>query len=150
MTAMLVEEALVQILRQSSGVASLVGTRIYPGFLNQRTEYPAVYYEQGDEDEEILLASPGACGLVKVEFQLISVSKGKANFAACRRTADAVRQALIGFAGGTVVDASDSGRSIVIQKIFPSFGSDQDYEPETETYRFMQAFNVWAIKAIPT
>ncbi len=151
MTAMLVEEALVQILRQNAELAALVGNRIYPVYLVQRTDYPAVYYEQRDETEEILLQSPGACGMVRAEFEMISVSKGVANIADCKRTADAVRQALIGFAGGTVVDSADASRSIQIQKIFPSaFGNDQDFEPETQTYRFARTFNVWAIKAIPT
>lgn len=151
MTAMLVEEALVQILLENTELAALVGNRISPNYLTQSTAYPAVYYEQTDETETALLQSPGATGLVMAVFDLFSVSKGIGNIADCKRTAEAVRKALIHFQGGTVVDSADSSRSIEIQKIFPAdVGTDQEYEPVTQTYRFVRTFNVWAVKAIPT
>lgn len=151
MTAMLVEEALVQILLENTELAALVGNRISPNYLTQSTVYPAVYYEQTDETETALLQSPGATGLVMAVFDLFSVSKGVANVADCKRTAEAVRKALIHFQGGTVVDSSDASRSIEIQKIFPAdVGTDQEYDAVTQTYRFVRTFNVWAVKAIPT
>jgi hypothetical protein len=150
MTAMLVEEALVQILRENTNLAALISNRIYAGYLTQSTAYPAVYYEQSDEVEIALLQSPGASGLVMAVFDLFSVSQGIGNVAACKRVAEAVRQAMIHFPGGTVVDSSDSSRSIEIQKIFPAdVGTDQEYDAVTQTYRFVRTFNVWAVKAIP-
>jgi hypothetical protein len=150
MTAMLVEEALVQILRENTNLAALIGNRIYANYLTQSTVYPAVYYEQSDEVEIALLQSPGASGLVMAVFDLFSVSQGIANVAACKRVAEAVRQAMIHFPGGTVVDSADAARSIEIQKIFPAdVGTDQEYDAVTQTYRFVRTFNVWAVKAIP-
>jgi hypothetical protein len=141
---------LVQILRENTALAALVGNRISPNYLTQSTLYPAVYYEQTDETETALLQSPGATGLVMAVFDIFSVSKGISNVADCKRTADAVRQAMIHFPGGLVVDSSDSSLSIEIQKIFPAdVGTDQEYDAVTQTYRFVRTFNVWAVKAIP-
>ncbi len=150
MPSMLVEEALVQILRENAALTALVGNRISPNYLSQSTLYPAVYYEQSDEVEIALLQSPGASGLVMAVFDLFAVSQGIGNVSACKRTAEAIRQAMIHFQGGLVVDSSDASRSIEIQKIFPAdVGTDQEYEAVTQTYRFVRTFNVWAVKAIP-
>lgn len=150
MPPMLVEEALVQILRADAGLVALVGTRISPNYLVQATAYPALYYEQTDEVEQAMLQSPGATGLVTAVFDLIAVSKGVGNVADCKRTAEAARKALIGFQGGAVADPLDVSRSIEVQKIFPAdVGTDHEYDPVSQIYRFARSFNVWAVKAIP-
>ncbi len=149
-TAMLVEEAIVQILRLYTPLTDIIGARIYPMFMPQTMTFPAVYYEQSDEQEEATLEDPGSGGLVRVTVDFISASKGVGNFGDCRRTADALRQGLIAFPGGYVEDIDLPGRSIMIQKIFPAdIGTDHDYDSITQIYRFARSFNVWAVKAIP-
>lgn len=149
-SAMLVEEAIVQILRLYTPLSALIGNRIYPGFLPQTPTYPSVYYTQRDEAEEPVLDEPGNGGLVRIEVEFVSVSKGIGNFGDCRRTADALRQGLIAFPGGYVEDIDVPGRSIQIQKIFPAdIGQDHDYDPSTQIHQFARSFNVWAVKAIP-
>jgi hypothetical protein len=147
---MLVEEAIVQILRLYTPLSDIIGSRIYPLFMPQTMTFPAVYYEQGDEQEEATLEDPGSGGLVRVTIEFVSCSKGTGNFGDCRRTADALRQALIAFPGGYVEDVDVPGRSIEIQKIFPAdIGTDHDYDASTQIYRFSRSFNVWAVKAVP-
>ncbi len=147
---MLVEEAVVQILRLYTPLTDIIGSRIYPMFMPQTMTYPAVYYEESDEQEEAILGDPGNGGLVRITIDFISVSKGIGTFGDCRRTADMVRQALIAFPGGYVEDINAPGRAIQIQKMFPAdIGTDHDYDSTTQIYRFARSFNVWAVKAIP-
>lgn len=147
---MLVDEGVVQILRVNAALAAVVVKRIYPDEAPSNAVYPLVYYEQDDEEEEATLESPGSVGLTKLTFMFVAVTQGKANKAECKRLADLVRQALIGFQGGDVADPDDASRIIQIQKIFPAdVGVDKDYDPVTQVYRFARTFNVWAVKPVP-
>lgn len=149
-TAMLVEEGVVQILRVDAVLAPVIANRIYPDEAPTKAVYPLVYYEQDDEFEEATLEEPGSGGLTRVTMLLVAVTQGKANKGECKRVADLVRQALIGFQGGYVEDPAVSGRSIQIQKIFPAdVGVDKDYDSVTQVYRFARTFNVWAVKPVP-
>jgi hypothetical protein len=88
-----IETALYKILADDATVGAICGNRIYPKWIPQGTAFPAVTYNQ--LAGERLQVTAGPVGMVDSSFEFTCWAS---SYLVTRQLADAVRQALDGFA----------------------------------------------------
>jgi hypothetical protein len=112
-----IESTLFDLLTDDSGVAALVGTRVYPLILPQNPTLPAIVYQE--LRSRSLVAADGDTGQRESRFQL---SYWGASYAAAKSGKAALESLLSGYSG--------SG----IERIEIQWSRD-DHETETGWYR---------------
>jgi len=99
------EQVVYTLLAADAGVAAIVGTRIYPGALPQRTILPALVYSHVDTvDLEPIDAQAGgliALGRIQVNALVNDDPSGVSGYAQLKALGEAVRAAL-SFASGSI------------------------------------------------
>lgn len=124
----MIEEALVSILQNDSGVNAIT-TRVYPVDLPQNPVFPAVIYMKISGMRDHALSGP--TGHAHPRFQ---IEAWATTYSAAKGLARAIRQALDGYSG-TVGDVEIG--SILIE-------SERDfYEPEVKCHRTIMDFMIW-------
>lgn len=127
---MAAESALVARLLATTGVTALVGSRIDPLLVPERTTYPCVIYRQ--VDRATVSAFGDDVGLTQT---VVEVESFAATFTAARALASQVQTALQrwrGTAGGVTVQA------VMFEQELP------DYDPDTRVHSIRQDFRVWS------
>lgn len=132
---MIIEEAIPIVLMADAGVFAITGSRIKPGFLKQFTEYPAVAFSLLSRDsmntDTLAWEERGHAQIVESRFRFLSMSKGKGNLLAAKRLDEALRLALVGYAG-PVTNSASPPETVTIQGVFADTCRDA-YDDETET-----------------
>ena len=142
---MLVEQAIAQLLNDSTGVQALADDRIFSPIIKPgMNTYPAVAVRTSSRRHEEVLDGPA--GLRTTTFQTYSVSKH--DFSAAKLLDEAIRQTLHGYRGTVTSDDSPS-ESINIQGIFAGSSFD-GYDETTQTYQVVSLYEVTAGEVVPT
>jgi len=106
-------------LTAATAVTDLVGTRIYPVFLPQNAEYPAIVYLVDNEPHTVTKDTPADLDIARVKFHFwASAAQGENGYQSVEDIDYAVREALdfVGGTAGTVTvelchyDGSKDGR----------------------------------------
>ncbi len=145
---MLVEEALFQLLSESSDVGAIVADRIRPVILDINEVYPALAYREvpGGEHIEHL---DGASGLKRSRFRIFATArKVEAGYKTAIELAEAVRLALEGFTG-TVTNSASPPETLEIRNISALTHHDL-YDDPTATFQRAQDYDIWSREPIPT
>lgn len=127
---MAAESAIVARLLATTGVTTLVGDRIDPLLVAERTTYPCVTYRQVDRDPVSAFGDD-----VALTQSVVEVESFAETFTAARALAAAVQTSLQrwrGTAGGVTV------QSVFFEQEVP------DYDPETRVHSIRQDFRVWS------
>ena len=96
-----IDRALLTKLMESSAVTDVVQDRIYPGYLPDGVDYPAVYFDNVEGGSHNLLNGQSS-GLA---FALFEVGATALTRAEVKLLLEAIRVALVGFKGNVTVDS---------------------------------------------
>ena len=122
------EAAIYSILSGDAGVAALVSTRIYPFFLPQECNLPAItYYRAATDRESAFMTDPGYAN-VRISIDILAASASSA-----MDVAEAVRSALHRY--------RDTVAGVTIDECHIEMETSI-YEPGTDVYRIVLDFMV--------
>lgn len=130
---MSIDEALVSILENNPGVASLVGSRIYPLFARQTAVKPFVIYQR--ISSERLHSHSGTSGLARPRCQVRCVA---GSYSELRSLATAVRVALDGYQGSVGTMRIDA---ITLENEIDS--EDVAADQQANAYSCLLDFFIW-------
>lgn len=139
--------ALRLLLAANSGVAALVGTRIFHGAINQTSEFPALVYRQDDETAQEILTER-ANGLEETMYRFFSTAKGSDGFLTAKALHRAVYMCLQGFQG-LVVDLTSPMQTLFIQRIHLTASFDF-FDEMSKTHQVISDYQVSAEQQRPT
>jgi hypothetical protein len=126
--------ALRALILDSSAVAAIAGTRVFPGVIPQRSTFPAVAYSQITAQRTSVMGSD--TGTVRATWQVDCYA---ITYADARRLASEVRKSLerkAGSFGSSVIAAR------TIQAIFVEADTDL-FEDETQLHRVSTDYVIW-------
>ena len=136
---MSIEPGLFAHLAADAGVASLVGSRIYPDRLPEAAPLPAITYQRVSTVAEQGVG--GLAGLSSARVQLTAWAEGPGRYAAAKEIAGAVAQSLSGFRG--------AWGSVPISGINYDGSYDIDGDPEAELVGVGVDVIIWHRAPVP-
>lgn len=127
------EKALATLLAGDAGIAALVGSKIYGGFVPQETAAPFLMYrKEGATREYRLTVSPSAPNAtVLARMSVLIVAK---EYDALKALGEAVRLALVGRTG-------THGGTTVLSLLLAEEGSDE-YDPDLGEFAQVYTFDL--------
>lgn len=130
MAASDIESAIFSKLSSSSELVAVVASRIYPQWLDQETDYPALSFFRVDTPRLVALDGPVKLATPRFQFDIFTLK-----YADLAAGAKALRDSLDGFSG------TADGFLISYAKLTDE--RDEPFEPETKTYRRILDFEIW-------
>ena len=122
-----IEEAIYFILANDSELDDAVGGRIYPLYMPDIVEMPAITYQRISTVRE-LTHDQEAGGLASAIFQF---TVWDSDYATIREISEMIRNCLNGYRGTVTIDSGDSGIDIQASLIN---GEVDNYDPEVNLY----------------
>lgn len=143
---MLVEQALVKLLRDNAEVAGIIGTKIYPAHLPQTLSYPAITYGLVNRNSAPVMDSATTTPPTSL-YAFVSHAKGPLMnaYETAKLLDEAIRLCLQGYAGTVTIAAE----SVTIQGIFFVRSADDRYEDSVQVQRVGSAFEVRHSQPVP-
>ena len=116
-----ITHAMFKVLSEFSGLAALVGTRIFPMILPQNSDYPAVTYNTISAPRDY--THDGASGLVAARYQITAWA---ASYTTAKLVIEQVRLSVSGLA------AQDGDASVQVFHVMDE--TDLEYHEETRIF----------------
>lgn len=122
-----IEEAIYFILTNNADIYGTVGGRIYPLYMPDSVELPAITYQRISTVRE-LTHDQEAGGLASAIFQF---TVWDSDYATIREISEMIRNCLNGYKGTVTIDSGDSDIDIQASLIN---GEVDNYDPEVNLY----------------
>lgn len=147
---MFCHEALYLHLTADAALVAEIDTRIFPGFLAQKTLYPAVAYREVGRTPLERMEERGHAGMSQYRFRFFSTTNmANGGYDTAKQVDELIRLALHGFKGEVTDLTSSPVETFYIDGIFHR-GTVDGYHDETETYQVISDYDVWAEEVQPT
>ena len=135
MTTITIEEGLVVFLKAHAGLAALVGVRIKPDFLPQKSDLPCLTYQRISTPRVITHDTTGSAGTAypRIQFDAYAITRKGA-----KAIVDQLRAALQGYTGSM----GTSPNTVTVQA---AIVDDEEItrEPETGFFRGRSDYLIW-------
>lgn len=142
---MLVKQAIKILLTEDPGLAALVGERIFPKRLAQKTDFPGLAWGRTKRKvPENLHSYQAEQRLVTDWFEFYSLGQGPSGNSTSEDIDDALLELLQDFSG-TVYSADSPSDTLVIQGIFHE-DLEEDYRDPLQQYATRSVYRVHSIR----
>jgi hypothetical protein len=130
--------SLRKLMTDDAAVTAMVGTRIFPGLLPQRADFPAVVY--GQISSERVSAMGQDTGTVRSIWQIDCYAK---TYGSARELASKVRKSLQRKLGSVAIPSNGAK---LLQGLFVEADTDL-FEDETQLHRVSTDYVIWYVEA---